>query len=51
MLETVINNVTYEATVTLKKHQEIDMQNYLIPVEVKINWNDRETSVEGVLKK
>ncbi len=51
MLETVINNVTYEATVTLKKHHEPDLQNYLIPVEVKINWNDRETSVEGVLKK
>ena len=51
MLQTVINNVTYDATVTLKKHQDIELQNYLIPVEVKINWNDRETSVEGVLKK
>lgn len=51
MLKTVVNNVTYEATVTLTKHHEADLQNYLIPVEVRINWNDRETSVEGVLKK
>ncbi len=51
MFETIINNVTYEATVTLKKHQETDLQNYLIPIEVKINWNNRETRVEGVLKK
>jgi prepilin-type N-terminal cleavage/methylation domain-containing protein len=51
MLKTVVNNVTFEATVTLKKHPEAALQNYLIPVEVKIKWNDRETSVEGVLKK
>ncbi len=51
MLKTVVNNVTFEATITLTKHPEANLQNYLIPVEVKINWNDRETSVEGVLKK
>ena len=51
MLQTVVNKVTYRATVTLTKHQDSDLQNYLIPVEVKIIWNGRETSVEGVLKK
>ena len=51
MLQTVVNNVTYDATVILTKHQEPDLQNYLIPIEVKIKWNDRETSVEGVLTK
>ena len=51
MLQTVVNNVTYEATVTLTKHHDQDLQNYLIPVNVKIHWNGRETSVEGVLKK
>ena len=51
MFQTVVNNVSYEATVTLTKHQKPELQNYLIPIKVNIHWNNRETSVEGVLKK
>jgi Tfp pilus assembly protein PilV len=50
ILETVVNNVTYSATVTIENHKDPNLKSYLIPLKVRVNWSDQETTVEGVIR-
>ena len=56
ILEPTINNVDYKTEITLSRytnendHADFMKQN-LIRIEVKVIWKDKETKVEGLLKK
>lgn len=48
---TEINNVIFEATVTIREHSDDDLRAYLFPVEVTVFWGkDSSAVVEGVIK-
>ena len=51
VLKTTVNDVNYEATVSLSPHTDAELENLLIAVEVNIKWNEKSTSVKGVIKK
>lgn len=49
---TKINNIQFETIVTLMKHPEEELQNYVIPVTVEVQWGENQrTTVEGVIQK
>ncbi|NRD76009.1 type II secretion system protein [Bacillus sp. BRMEA1] len=55
---TKINNVDYSTNVTLSRNVENysngtnpDLSNYLIGVEVQVNWKDQTRTVRGLIKK
>lgn len=48
---TTINNTQFTPVVTLKPHSNIQLQNYLIPIEITVTWNNQTATVEGVIKK
>lgn len=64
IFESVINNVRYEAVVTLNKYEKdptekidaevetpLKLEESLIPISVNVTWNEQETTVKGIIKK
>lgn len=47
---TEINNVQFETIVTISKHSDDKLQDYLFPVEVTVQWGKQTASVEGLIK-
>ena len=51
ILSSEINNVQYDATITINTEKNEELSDFLIPVTVQVNWNDNTVEVEGVVKK
>ena len=51
ILNSKINNVEYDAKVLINPEGKTELTNFLIPVTVEVQWNDKTVEVEGVVKK
>ena len=51
ILNSKINNVEYDAKVSINPEGKTELTDFLIPVTVEVKWNDKTVEVEGVVKK
>lgn len=51
ILQLLVNNVNYKANVKLLTHDDVKLRSFLIPIEIKITWNEKETTIKGVIKR
>ncbi|MFE8703435.1 prepilin-type N-terminal cleavage/methylation domain-containing protein [Cytobacillus sp. FJAT-54145] len=49
-LSSTINNRNFNTKIFLQKHEDPSLQNYLIPVEIVVTWDNQEATVRGFIK-